>query len=51
MQQKYLDMFAELYGGFHLVVTPLLEEEIRGAEKLREFSQFLVAPYPAPAKL
>ncbi len=50
MQKKYLDMFTELYSNFHLVVTPLLEEEVRGTEKLNNFSQHLIKPYGALPK-
>jgi anion-transporting ArsA/GET3 family ATPase len=40
MQQKYLKEAFELYDGeFHIVQLPLLTEEVRGPEKLREFSK------------
>ena len=49
MQQRYLDQYRDLYGDdFHLVVLPLLEEEVRGVQQIREFSSRLV-PGPQPS--
>lgn len=48
MQKKYLDMFLELYSSYHIVIMPLLEEEVRGIEKLNAFSQNLLKPYGIP---
>ena len=35
---------------FHIVKLPLTEEEIRGVDVLREFGQWLLQPYSAPAQ-
>jgi len=49
MQQKYLAEAHELYDEFfHLIRLPLLTEEVRGPEKLKEFSKMLVTPYNPP---
>lgn len=49
MQAKYLDSIVELYGeDFHIVKVPLETSEIRGTDKLREFSNYLVQPFRPP---
>jgi len=46
MQQKYLAEAHELYDEFfHIIQLPLLTEEVRGPQKLKEFSRMLVEPY------
>ena len=49
MQQKYLNEAHELYDEFfHIIQLPLLTEEVRGPQKLKEFSKMLVEPYVPP---
>lgn len=46
MQQKYLNEAHELYDEFfHIIKLPLLTDEVRGPQKLKEFSKMLVEPY------
>ena len=51
MQAKYLDQIGELYEDFHVALTPLLNDEIRGAAKLTAFGKYLLSPYSAAVEM
>lgn len=45
MQQKYIDQIETLYADdFHVVLVPLQEDEVRGLESLKAFSELYVNP-------
>eukprot|EP01067_Filipodium_phascolosomae_P007959 Filipodium_phascolosomae@DN6681_c0_g1_i1.p1 len=49
MQSKYLSQIQTLYSwDFHIVCMPLQKEEIRGHDKLKEFSQLLLTSKDLP---
>lgn len=45
MQNKYITQVDTLYSDYHVVKLPLLTNEVRGVEALKEFSKFLVTPF------
>lgn len=45
MQDKYIGQCFDLYGDdFHVILMPLLDHEVRGVEKLNDFSAYLIDP-------
>lgn len=45
MQHKYMTQIDDLYDDFHLIKTPLLDEEVRGMDNLEKFQSLLFEGY------
>ena len=46
MQAKYITQIKEMFDLFHIVINPLMDDEVRGIPKLAAYSRFLVEPRP-----
>jgi len=44
MQDRYISQIFELYEDFHVVLMPLLDNEVRGVQSLESFSALLLNP-------
>lgn len=52
MQDRYIDQIQDLYGeDFHVVIMPMMDEEVRGPALLKNFARMLTNPYVPPAKV
>jgi arsenite-transporting ATPase len=52
MQDKYLDQIQDLYGeDFHVVIMPMMDQEVRGPSLLKNFAQYLINPYVPPTRV
>ena len=44
MQDRYISQIFELYEDFHVILMPLLDNEVRGVPSLESFSKLLINP-------
>ncbi len=44
MQDRYISQIFELYEDFHVILMPLLDNEVRGKDSLESFSKLLLCP-------
>lgn len=44
MQDRYISQIFELYEDFHVILMPLLDNEVRGVAALESFSKLLINP-------
>jgi arsenite-transporting ATPase len=44
MQDRYIEQIFELYEDFHVILMPLLDNEVRGKDSLESFSKLLLCP-------
>lgn len=49
MQSKYLAQIRDLYSDFHVILSPLQNEEIKGIEGLRQYGERLMTGCKLPA--
>ena len=47
MQAKYLQQIDALYDEFHITHMPLLDQEVRGKERIEQFAAWLLDPEEA----
>ena len=45
MQDKYLTQIQEIYDDFHITVNPMLDQEVRGLDQLKQFGGLLMKGY------
>lgn len=48
MQKKYIDQIHELYFDFHVILSPLMDEEVKGIEGLTSYGQRMLAETQLP---
>lgn len=48
MQRKYIDQIHELYFDFHVVLSPLMDEEVKGVPGLKAYGQRMLSATTLP---